>query len=138
MLGTTVTVGGRRTFVVVVHLSPSPRAGLPRQLRLIAEDLNPRRGPVIVGGDFNALPGYPGLSRFYGGAAGGAGRFVEADELRAGVPARSGEPTFDVAGRKIDYVFLCRKWFADPTALSIETTMSDHRVYIGTARVQRP
>jgi endonuclease/exonuclease/phosphatase family metal-dependent hydrolase len=132
MLGTTAYVGGRRTFVVVVHLSPSPAAGLAGQLRRLAEDLNARRGPVIVGGDFNALPGYAGMSRFYGS------RFVEADELRTGVAARSGEPTFDVAGRKIDYVFLTRKWFAQPTAVSIETPMSDHRVYISTARVHQP
>jgi endonuclease/exonuclease/phosphatase family metal-dependent hydrolase len=139
MLGTTATVGGRRTFVAVVHLSPSPRAGLARQLRSVAAYLAPRAGrPVIVGGDFNALPTYPGLSRFYATAAGGTGRFVELDERRGGTSARSGAPTFDVAGRKIDYVFVSEGLFAEPRATSIGTGMSDHRVYIGTARVNQP
>ncbi len=139
MLGTTATVGGRPTFVAVVHLSPSPQAGLARQLRSVAAYLTPRADrPVIVGGDFNALPDYAGMSRFYAAAAGGVGRFVELDERRGGTSARSGAPTFDIAGRKIDYVFVSDGLFAEPRAVSIATGMSDHRVYIGTARVNQP
>jgi endonuclease/exonuclease/phosphatase family metal-dependent hydrolase len=138
MLGTNATVGGRRTFVAVVHLSPSPQAGLPGQLRTVADYLSPRaRHPVIVGGDFNALPAYAGMSRFYGGPAGGTGSFIEANELRGGVATRSGQATFDVAGAKLDYIFLTRGLFGQPSALSIPTAMSDHRVYIGTALVRR-
>lgn len=133
MLGTTATVGGRRTFVAVVHLSPSPGAGLAAELRSVAAYLTPRAGrPVIVGGDFNALPGYAGMSRFYARDAGGIGRFVEMDRRHGGAP------TFDIAGRKIDYVFLSEGLFAQPRAVSLGTTMSDHRVYIGTARVHQP
>jgi endonuclease/exonuclease/phosphatase family metal-dependent hydrolase len=139
MLGTTATVGGRRTFVAVVHLSPSPRAGLAGQLRTVAGYLTPRADrPVIVGGDFNALPTYEGLSRFYAPAAGGTGRFTELDQHRSGAAERSGAPTFDIAGRKIDYVFVSEGLFAEPRAISIGTTMSDHRVYIGTARINQP
>jgi endonuclease/exonuclease/phosphatase (EEP) superfamily protein YafD len=126
-------VGGRRTFVAVVHLSPSPQAGLARELRAVAAYLTPRAGrPVIVGGDFNALPGYAGMSRFYAPGAGGIGRFVEMDRRHGGAP------TFDIAGRKIDYVFASEGLFAQHRAVSLGTAMSDHRVYIGTARVNQP
>lgn len=139
MLGTNATVGGRRSFVAVVHLAPSPEAGLAAQLRSVAGYLHPGADrPVIVGGDFNALPGYAGLSRFYTRAAGGSGRFIEMDEIRGGTAARSGAPTFDVAGRKIDYVFASEGLFARPRAVSLPTAMSDHRVYIGTAQVVQP
>src|SRR5919107_1191739 len=75
MLGATATIGGRPTFLAVVHLAPSPAAGLAAQLAWIADYLNPRAGrPVIVGGDFNALPHYGGFSRLYARAAGGSGR----------------------------------------------------------------
>ena len=100
---------------------------------------DPRSGrPVIVGGDFNSLPGYAGLSQFYARAVGGSGRFIEMDEMRGGTAARSGAPTFDIAGRKIDYVFASEDLFARPRAVSLPTTMSDHRVYIGTAQVFQP
>ncbi len=133
MLGTTATVGGRRTFVAVVHLSPSPKAGLAGQLRAVAAYLTPRADrPVIVGGDFNALPAYAGMNRFYARDAGGAGRFTEMDRRHGGAP------TFDVADRKIDYVFVSEGHFAGHRAVSVGTDMSDHRVYIGTARVHQP
>ena len=133
LLGTTATVGGRRTFVAVVHLSPSPETGLAGQLRAVAAYLTPRAGrPVIVGGDFNALPTAAGMSRFYAGDAGGTGRFVEMDRRHGGAP------TFDVANRKIDYVFVSEGLFAEHRAASIGTAMSDHRLYIGTARVNQP
>jgi endonuclease/exonuclease/phosphatase family metal-dependent hydrolase len=138
MLGTNATIGGQRTFVAVVHLSPSERAGLSRQLQTVAAYLNPRaRHPVIVGGDFNAVPTYAGMSRFYGRAAGGSGRFIEANQLRSGVAARSGQATFDIGGRKLDYIFFTEGLFERPSALSVPTAMSDHRAYIGTAVVRQ-
>jgi len=137
LLGTNATLGGRRTFVAVVHLSPSPQAGLARQLRTVADYLNPRTThPVIVGGDFNAVPAYAGMSRFYSRSAGGIGRFIEASQFRSGVAARSGQATFDVRGAKLDYVFFTEGLFEAPSAVSIPTAMSDHRVYIGTAFIR--
>jgi endonuclease/exonuclease/phosphatase family metal-dependent hydrolase len=136
LLGVTAVVGGRSTFVAVVHLSPSPAAGLQGQLAVLARYLNPKASrPVIVGGDFNSLPGNPGLAGLYSAAAGGTGRFLETDEMRTGVAERGGAATFDTAGRKIDYVFLSDGWFGHPSAASLPTTMSDHHVYIGTARI---
>jgi endonuclease/exonuclease/phosphatase family metal-dependent hydrolase len=136
LLGVTADVGGRSTFVAVVHLSPSPAAGLQRQLSALADYLNPKASrPLIVGGDFNSLPNNPGLGGFYSAAAGGQGRFIETDEMRTGVAARGGTATFDTAGRKIDYVFLADEWFGHPRAESLATTMSDHHIYLGTARI---
>ena len=136
LLGVTAVVGGRSTFVAVVHLSPSAAAGLQGQLAVLAGYLNPKASkPLIVGGDFNALPDNPGLRGLYTAAAGGTGRFIEADQTRTGQVERGGAATFDIDGRKIDYVFLAQRWFSHPRAVSLATTMSDHHVYIGTARI---
>jgi endonuclease/exonuclease/phosphatase family metal-dependent hydrolase len=136
LLGVTADVGGRETFVAAVHLSPSPAAGLDGQLAALARYLNPKASrPVIVGGDFNALPDNPGLGGLYSAAVGGTGRFTETDEMRTGVPARGGAATFDTDGRKIDYVFVSAEWFDREWARSVATSMSDHHVYLGSARV---
>jgi endonuclease/exonuclease/phosphatase family metal-dependent hydrolase len=136
LLGVTTVLGGRRTFVATVHLSPSPAAGLDAQLATVADYLDAHTGdPAIVGGDFNSLPAKPGLRRFYSAAAGGSGHFLEADEFRGRRPVIGGAPTFDVADRKIDYVFFSAGDFARPSAGSEATTLSDHRVYEATARV---
>jgi endonuclease/exonuclease/phosphatase family metal-dependent hydrolase len=138
LLGTTATVGGQPTFVAVVHLSPSERDGRSGQLRTVADYLRDRtRHPVIVGGDFNAVPTNAGVGRFYGRAAGGTGRFIEANQhRRGGVTARSGGATFDPRGTKIDYIFFTEGRYEQPAAVSAATAMSDHRVYIGTAVVR--
>jgi endonuclease/exonuclease/phosphatase family metal-dependent hydrolase len=135
MLRVTAVVGGRSTFVAVVHLSPSPAGATPAQLAAVAHDLNPPAAtrPVIVGGDFNALPGNPGLGALYSAATEGTGQFFEADELRTGVARRGGAPTFDTVSRKIDYVFFSAGFFAQPSALSLASQVSDHRVYLGLA-----
>ena len=136
LLGVTAVVGGRSTFVAAVHLSPSAASGRQRQLAVLARYLNPKASrPVIVGGDFNALPDNPGLAGLYSAAAGGTGRFLEADQTHWGRVERGGAATFDIAGRKIDYVFMSVGWFGNPSAKSLATTMSDHHVYIGTARI---
>jgi endonuclease/exonuclease/phosphatase family metal-dependent hydrolase len=134
LLGVTTRIGGRRTFVATVHLSPSPSAGLDSQLAAVARYLD-GDGPTIVGGDFNSLPEKPELLQFYSGAAGGTGHFIEADEFRNRRPAIGGVPTFDVAERKIDYVFFSAGDFARPSASSEPTALSDHRVYEATARI---
>jgi endonuclease/exonuclease/phosphatase family metal-dependent hydrolase len=136
LLGATATIGGRSTFVAVVHNSPSAQAGLNGQLKVLTTYLNAKAAkPVIIGGDFNAMPDNPGMAGFYSPAAGGTGRFTELDETRYGAASRSGTSTFDAADRKIDYIFVSRTHFGSPTADSTATSMSDHRVYLGTARV---
>jgi endonuclease/exonuclease/phosphatase family metal-dependent hydrolase len=123
LLGVSVTLTGREMVVAVVHLSPSPAAGLDDQLRVLAAYLHRRADrPTVVGGDFNALPGKPGMRRV------AAGRYVELD-------ARHNRPTFDTADRKIDYVFASAASFADPWAVVTPTPMSDHGMYSGSFRV---
>jgi endonuclease/exonuclease/phosphatase (EEP) superfamily protein YafD len=118
LLGTHLRIAGRRTLVAVVHLSPSTQAGLAGQLRTVAGLLD---GPVIIGGDFNALPASPGLQPFYA-------RCVEADPTRR-------TPTFDLASRKIDYIFGSAALVSRAASRSLPTAMSDHRVYLGTLEV---
>jgi endonuclease/exonuclease/phosphatase family metal-dependent hydrolase len=123
LLGVSAMLAGRETFVAVVHLSPSPAAGLDEQLRVLAAYLGRRPDqPTLVGGDFNALPGKPGLRRV------AAGPYIELDALH-------NAPTFDVAGRKIDYVFASAESFTDPRPSVVPTPMSDHRLYSGSLRV---
>jgi endonuclease/exonuclease/phosphatase family metal-dependent hydrolase len=123
LLGVSATLAGRATFVAVVHLSPSPAAGLDDQLSVLAAFLDRRPDrPTLVGGDFNALPGKPGLRRV------AAGHYVELD-------ARSNRPTFDTADRKIDYIFASAASFTDPHAAVMPSPMSDHRLYSGSFRV---
>jgi endonuclease/exonuclease/phosphatase family metal-dependent hydrolase len=137
LLGLTATIGGRSTFVATVHTSPGVRSGLDQQLPVLAKFLNARASrPVIVGGDFNALPTNPAMARFYSPAAGGTGAFTELDEAHAGAAARSGRATFDVADRKIDYLFVSRTHFGSPRASTGATSMSDHRLYVGTANLK--
>ncbi len=136
LLGVTTVLRGRRTFVATVHLSPSPAGGLDDQLATVALYLDAHAGdPAIIGGDFNSLPVKPGLRRFYSAAAGGSGHFLEADEFRGRRAVIGGAPTFDVANRKIDYVFFSAGDFARPSAGSEATTLSDHRVYEAAARI---
>jgi endonuclease/exonuclease/phosphatase family metal-dependent hydrolase len=133
LLGVTATIGGRSTFLAVVHNSPSAVAGLDRQLSALGGYLNGKAAkPTIVGGDFNAMPDNPGMARFYSPAAGGTGRFTEVDETRYGDPARSGAPTFDTVPRKIDYIFVSQAHFGGAASQSYATSMSDHRLYTGT------
>lgn len=127
LLGVTASIAGRSTFVAGVHLSPSPRDGLRRQLRAVEEFVGPRAdGAAIVGGDFNTLPDDPALRPMFA-------RFTELDETGVGNPAKADRPTY--AAKKIDYVFLSDGHFAEPRASTVVTRMSDHRVYLGAASV---
>ena len=118
LLGTYVRIAGRRALVAVVHLSPSTHAGLAGQLRTVAGLVD---DAVIIGGDFNALPATPGLQPFYA-------RCVEADPTRR-------TPTFDLASRKIDYIFGSAALVSRAVSRSLPTAMSDHRVYLGTLEI---
>lgn len=137
MLGATAMIGGRATFVAVVHNSPSAAEGLNNQLRVLAGYLNRKAArPVIVGGDFNATPQHPGMVAFYSRKAGGTGKFTELDETRYGAATRSGRPTFR-ASRKIDYIFASAAHFGSPRANTSRTPMSDHCLYWGFIQVRR-
>jgi endonuclease/exonuclease/phosphatase family metal-dependent hydrolase len=134
LLGVRAVLGGRSTFVAVVHLSPSPGSATAAQLAAVAGYLDPLAArPVIVGGDFNARPDNPGLGALYSPATGGTGHFVEADQMRTGLARRGGSATFDTTGSKIDYVFFAAGSFERTQAVSLASRVSDHRVYLGMA-----
>jgi endonuclease/exonuclease/phosphatase family metal-dependent hydrolase len=90
LLGGVATIGGRATFVAVVHNSPTVEQGLTRQLATVAKYLNWKASqhPVIAGGDFNAMPDSAGMAALYAPRAGGTGRFTELDELHHGTSGR--------------------------------------------------
>ncbi len=75
------------------------------------------KGAVIVGGDFNLIPGQMGSLL----NAGQGGRFFEADPQMAGTH-----------GRKIDYILFSRPHFSNPSG-GPQASKSDHKVLIGQA-----
>ena len=139
LLGVTTTVAGRSTFVATTHTAPGG-PNLAVQLKTIAKyvDTIGARKPVIVAGDFNALPDNPGLDAFYSDqVTNGRGMFRELHDTYAtpeGTMCRCGEETFDIGGRKIDYVFATRRHFRPVIGDSMATGYSDHRLYFGTYR----
>jgi endonuclease/exonuclease/phosphatase family metal-dependent hydrolase len=141
LLGVTAKIGGRSTFVATTHTAPGG-PNLEAQLGAISFYLAvmSQTRPVIVGGDFNSLPDNPGLDNFYSDLVpDGHGPFREMDDtdLAPGLPTcRCGEESFDVAGRKIDYVFASRDSFEPVTANTDATGYSDHRLYYGTYRTK--
>ena len=92
--------------------------------------------PVVLGGDFNALPANEPMSLFYGPSAGGHGLFQEAD----GGAGRGGEATACDKPQKIDYVFYSSAQFkaldGDAAACSRTQRVSDHRLLRATATLR--
>lgn len=76
------------------------------------------RGAVIVGGDFNLVPGQMGSML----NAGRGGRFFDIDPQAAGTH-----------GRKIDYILFSRGHFANPSGGPEWSKYSDHRALLGQA-----
>lgn len=127
LLGVTATVAGRPTFVAAVHLSPSAREGRREQLRAVERFVAPHAAtPAVIGGDFNTLPRDPALGPMFS-------RFTELAETPGGNPEMAELPTF--ATKKIDYIFLSRRQFSRPEAATVATSLSDHRVFVGSARL---
>jgi endonuclease/exonuclease/phosphatase family metal-dependent hydrolase len=91
-----------------------------RQLSAAARALNQRAlgGAVIVGGDFNVLPGQMGTLL----DASRGGRFFDVDPEKAGTH-----------GKKIDYVLFSRAHFTNPSGGPQGSRYSDHRALIGQA-----
>ncbi len=90
------------------------------QVAAAARGLNGRaaQGAVIVGGDFNLMPGQMGS--LLNPAKGG--RFFDVDPQSA--------PTH---GRKIDYVLFTRAHFANPSGGPQSSRLSDHKLLLGHA-----
>ncbi|WP_190276752.1 FG-GAP-like repeat-containing protein [Catenulispora acidiphila] len=108
--------------------------------------------PVVLGGDFNASATTSTLDSFYqpGMAGSPHGSFREADQTDKNYfntsictatqsDCRSGEPTYvdltSQATKKIDYLFFSQNAFTNVSGdvLARDVTVSDHRLYRGTA-----
>jgi len=142
------TAAGRRYTAATVHLrvkcdaeydyddcAPLTHEARTEQAEAITDELDPlvRAGvPVVIGGDFNMLPGSSPMSMFYGPTAGGTGLFVEAD----GGLGRTGESTVCDGEQKIDFVFYSRPnfGFVDGDAANCaDDPVSDHKLLRATA-----
>lgn len=94
-----VVAGGKRLTVVGTHLGLSQRERTAQTARL-AEIVTGRPGPVVLMGDFNALPGSPEMAQLLAGPAG----LVDAHEFAgrwAGLTFPAGAPS-----ARIDYVLV--------------------------------
>jgi endonuclease/exonuclease/phosphatase family metal-dependent hydrolase len=115
-----------RTRVCVVHI------GTTLQDRQIADfihelDMVARRMPVLIGGDFNREPGYEAMDPVYfAGGRGASGQFEEADACRLRVEQTQFCNESTRLRRKLDYVFLARRWFRDVRADAGAASYSDH------------
>lgn len=120
VLGATVRIAGRTIFAVTTHTSVGG-LDLPVQMGALQRWLAPMaaNGPVLFGGDLNALPDNPDLDGFYSD-------FREANDDRD-----DPMPTFIPALRKIDYIFGSLGWFLPAGAARTRTAYSDHYMYLG-------
>ncbi|WP_377640582.1 endonuclease/exonuclease/phosphatase family protein [Oryzobacter terrae] len=115
------------------------RGRLTRKIRSVTNDwISPSR-TVIVGGDFNARPGFEAMDAMYADGKGAQGKFREiAQTAGAGNDAQSGRWTCGRltdgrdTRRKIDYVFVSKSGSRDGGGS--ERTMaspSNHRILFG-------
>jgi endonuclease/exonuclease/phosphatase family metal-dependent hydrolase len=115
------SAAGRHVLACTLHLvtGKSKQGSREKYLQYAAaaRALNARagRGAVIVGGDFNLLPGQMGSMLK-------SGPFFDVDPQAAGTH-----------GRKIDYILFSRGHFANPSGGPEWSKYSDHRALLGQA-----
>jgi endonuclease/exonuclease/phosphatase family metal-dependent hydrolase len=115
----------------VTHLDTDPK-NTPSQVAAVARHASGIAGPVIVGGDFNALPANPAMRPLYDRfdeAGAPADAFTSGcSAAHCGTAAGYRHPT-----RKIDYVFLSRGDFTALGAVPTNAPHSDHTPLWATA-----
>jgi endonuclease/exonuclease/phosphatase family metal-dependent hydrolase len=112
-------VKGEKLFAASVHNATNIAAGNEEDLESLYAWLRTRSGPVVSAGDYNAFLHQPGVARF-------KTYFTDADYA-------DNEITFNpYGGRKIDYIFTSPE-FTGEAGDTLFTTVSDHRIYLGTA-----
>ena len=152
LLCTDVIFDGRPVKLCTTHIT-TDSAYRPAQIQYIADLaatwINAGT-PVVITGDFNAVPGDPVMAKMYA-HSGGTGKFLEADESHS-CPSphlfcRSGERTFgEVANyynpayplKKLDYIFFSAAHFTSPygdAKSAFPTPISDHNLYVGDANL---
>lgn len=150
LLCTDVTFNGRLVKLCTTHLT-TDTAYRPAQVQAIADRAAAwiSEGiPVVITGDFNAVPSDPVMDKMYS-HSGGTGNFLEADQSDS-CPSpltfcQGGERTFgEVANytnpnyplKKLDYIFFSTIHFTSPTGdakSAFPTPISDHNLYLGYA-----
>ena len=153
MLCTDVTLDGKVTKLCTTHIT-NDATWRPIQIQEVADIaavwINANK-PVIITGDFNAVPSSADMAPMYS-HSGGTGQFQEADESNA-CPSpftfcRAGESTFGevrdyyygpYATKKLDYIFFSAPHFGVPTGdakSAFPTPISDHNMLQGSATWQ--
>lgn len=152
LLCTDVVFDGRQVKLCTTHVT-TDAAYRPAQIQYIADLaatwINAGT-PVVITGDFNAIPSDPVMDKMYS-HSGGTGDFQEADESDS-CPSpltfcQAGERTFgEVANfynpayivKKLDYIFFSAAHFTSPNGdakSAFPTPISDHNMYVGDANL---
>ena len=115
------------------------REQLTRKIRSVTNDwISPQR-TVIVGGDFNARPGFKAMDAMYGVGPGAAGKFREiAQTAGSGTTAQNGLWTCGRkteardTRRKIDYIFVSKSGSRERGGSErVAGSPSNHRILFG-------
>ncbi|WP_316814373.1 endonuclease/exonuclease/phosphatase family protein [Pedobacter heparinus] len=147
-----VTFDGRQVKLCTTHVT-TDAAYRPAQIQDIADRAATWIAagiPVVITGDFNAIPTDPVMDKMYS-HSGGTGNFQEADESNS-CPSpltfcQAGERTFGEVGhyynpayveKKLDYIFFSAAHFTTPNGdakSAFPTPISDHNLYVGDANL---
>jgi endonuclease/exonuclease/phosphatase family metal-dependent hydrolase len=134
LLCVTADLAGRSTRICTTHIvdsSDDPVGDVRRtQIALAARRAGSFEGPVVLMGDFNALPPDSAMSVLYtkrhGG--GGHGEFDEVGQVSG--TCRCGAPTVG-SGEKYDYIFVSRRDFVIIDRDARSQRFSDHKALLG-------
>jgi len=117
-----VKVGARALRVVSVHLDHQQDARRLKQAEVLVKELSATKGPLVLAGDFNDVPGSPVMKVF-----GDALTAVEKGEAKLTCPAA--QPKVE-----IDHFFLRGLKAVSPVTVLPEAVASDHRPLVVTVR----
>jgi len=134
LLCVTAELGNRPTHICTTHIVDSfddPVGDVRRtQIALAAHRAESYGGPVVLMGDFNALPPDSAMSVLYTKQHGDGGN-GEFDEIGQGShTCRCGDPTHD-SGAKYDYIFVNSRDFDVVDEDVRASRLSDHKALLG-------
>ena len=134
LLCVTAKLGNRPTHICTTHIVDSfddPVGDVRRtQIALAAHRAESYGGPVVLMGDFNALPPDSAMSVLYTKQHGDGG-FGEFDEIGQGSgTCRCGDPTHN-SGAKYDYIFVSSRDFDVVDEDLRASRFSDHKALLG-------
>jgi len=138
LLCVTAKLGDRPTHICTTHIVDSlddPVGDVRRtQIALAARRVDSYGGPVVLMGDFNALPPDSAMSVLYTKQHGDGGN-GEFDEIGQGSHrCRCGDTTS--SGSKLDYIFVSSRDFEVVDEDLRTSRFSDHKVLLGRVTVR--